>query len=176
MNTYQKKQFVIQPLQCRSPEIGHWLWALEDTRRRSLSSLQGIEADDLEIIDWVSPINGNSIGTLLYHVAAIEASWLYEEVLGEDFPTDIQMLLPWDVRDSKAKLTTIKGHKLGAHLNRLEQVRAKLRLSYSNMTLNEFRQPRQLPDYDVTPEYVNSSPHATRKRTSRSDYRNTSEF
>jgi uncharacterized damage-inducible protein DinB len=151
MNTYQRKQFVIQPLPCRSSEIGGWLWALEDTRHRSLNSLKGIEADDLDIVDWVSPINGNSIGTLLYHIAAIEASWLYEDVLAEEFPSDIETLLTWDVRDSQDHLTTIKGIRLDEHLNRFKQVRANLRLTYSNMSLNEFR---QLPDYDVTPEWV----------------------
>src|SRR5690348_14159994 len=118
MNTYQKKQLVIQPLPCRSAEIGRWLWALEDARHRTRICLEGMEADRLDMIDWISPISGNSIGTLLYHTAAIEASYLYEEVLGEDFPSDIEMLLPWNVRDSQDRLTTIQGITLNAHLNR----------------------------------------------------------
>jgi uncharacterized damage-inducible protein DinB len=154
MTKSQREQLVIQPLPCRSSEVGRWLWALEDARHRTLDGLEGMEADNLEVIDWVSPINGNSIGILLYHIAAIEASWLYEEALGEDFPPDIETLLPWDVRDSQDRLTTIKGIRLDEHLNRLEQIRTKLRLAYSNMTLDEFRQARPLAEYDVTPEWV----------------------
>lgn len=117
MNLNPKKQFVIQPLPCCSSEIGHWLWALDDARRRTLISIEGLETNRLDIIDWVSPMNGNSIGMLLYHIAAVDASWLYEEVLVEDFPSDIQTSLPFDIRDSQGQLTTLKGVMLDEHLD-----------------------------------------------------------
>ena len=90
-------------------------------RHRTWAALEGIEADALKIIDWVSPISGNSIGLILYHLAAIEASWLYEEVLQEDFPSDIEGQLPYDVRDGQGHLTSVKGIFLNDHWDRLEQ-------------------------------------------------------
>jgi DinB family protein len=150
----QRKQLILQPLPCRSSEIGRWLSALEDTRHRTRVALEGIEADALKIIDWVSPINGNSIGLSLYHLAAIEASWLYEEVLQEDFPSDIEGLLPYDVRDGQDHLTSVKGIFLKDYWNRLEQIRTKLLIAYTDMTLERFHNVRSMPDYDVTPAFV----------------------
>ena len=150
----QRKQLILQPIPCRSPEIGRWLAALEDTRHRTHIALNGIEAATLNIIDWVSPISGNSIGTLLYHLAAIEASWLYEEVLQEEFPADIEGLLAHNVRDDQDNLTSLKGVIFNDYWSRLEKVRSKLLTAYSTMTLDEFHRVRSLPDYDVTPVFV----------------------
>jgi uncharacterized damage-inducible protein DinB len=154
MSTISKEQLIVQPFQCRSPVVGRWIWALEDTRRRTLSSLEGLGVDDFEALDWVSPINGNSIGTLLYHLASVEADWLYMEVLQQDFPADIQILLPMDMRDDQHRLTRVRGFRLDEHLTRLEQVRAKLLQVFAEMTLRDFHRPRRLPEYDVTPEWV----------------------
>src|SRR3972149_528888 len=116
MNIKPREQLVIQPFQYRSSEIGRWIWALEDTRRRTLSSLEGMAGETLDILDWVSPFNGNSIGSLLYHLAAVEVDWLYVEVLQQDFPADIQALLPMDMRDDVHRLTMVKGIRLDEHL------------------------------------------------------------
>ncbi len=107
MNIKPKEQLVVQPFSCRSPEVGRWIWALEDTRRRTLASLEGIALNALDLLDWVSPVNGNSIGLLLYHLASVEADWLYVEVLQQDFPADIQALLPFDMRDDQHRLTRV---------------------------------------------------------------------
>ena len=149
-----RKQLILPPLPCRSAEIGRWLSALEETRSRTRAALEGIEADALKIIDWVSPVSGNSIGLILYHLAAIEASWLYEEVLQEEFPADIEALLPHDVRDGQGHLTPVKGISLQDHWNRLEGVRTKLLIAYSDMTLERFHTARPMPEYDVTPAFV----------------------
>ena len=154
MRMEQRKQLTLQPIPCRSPEIGRWLSALEDTRHRTHIALEGLQAAALSIIDWVSPITGNSIGMILYHLAAIEASWLYEEVLQEDFPPDIDGLLPYDIRDGQDHLTSLKGIILKDHWNRLGQIRSKLQFAYSDMTLEEFLRVRPMPDYDVTPAFV----------------------
>lgn len=154
MNMKQKKQLTLEPIPCRSPEVGRWLSALIDTRYRTRIALDEIEAATLSIIDWVSPVSGNSIGMILYHLAAIEASWLYEEVLQEDFPADIEGLLPYDVRDDQHHLTSLKGITLKDHWDRLEQIRKKLLIAYSDITLERFHGVRPMPDYDVTPVFV----------------------
>jgi len=154
MNGRQREQLILQSIRCRSPEIGRWLSALEDTRHRTREALDNIDANALNIIDWVSPVSGNSISTILYHIAAIEASWLYEEVLQEDFSSDIEGLFPYDVRDDQGHLTSVNGIILKDHLHRLEQVRTKLLTAYSAMTLEVFHTVKPMPDYDVTPAFV----------------------
>jgi hypothetical protein len=70
-------------LEGSAPEVGRWLWVLEDTRQLTLESLEGLSPAAL---DWLPPHGGNSIGTILYHIAAIEMDWLYAEVLEEPEP------------------------------------------------------------------------------------------
>ena len=54
-------------------EIGRLLWMLMDGRERLKQGLAGIDAGrELAILDWCPRPDTNSIGTLLYHIAAVE--------------------------------------------------------------------------------------------------------
>ena len=151
METKPKKQRVVQPCTGLSQEIERWLWALEDTRTRTLESLQGLTVEMVEAMPYKG---GSNIGTVLYHLAAIELSWLYEDVLQQDFPAELDALFPYPVRDDQDHLHQVKGESLETHLRRLEATRAHLLEVYRRMSFEEFRQPRNLADYDVSPEWV----------------------
>src|SRR3990172_13219023 len=86
------------------PEIGAALWRLEDTRNRTLRLLSDMPAEYVDL-----ETRGNSIGTILYHLALIEADWLYAEILEEPFPDELKNLLPADDRDQAGVLTFIRG-------------------------------------------------------------------
>ena len=133
------------------PEIGRWLWALQDSRKRTMEELENVSPD---IIDWQPPNGENSIGTILYHIADIEADWLYAEVLEQTFPPEVAALFPDKTRDDQGRLTQVKGFSLEQHLSRLDIVRGLLLDTYQQMNLFEFRRVRSLPYYDVTPEWV----------------------
>ncbi len=60
------------------PEIGTALWCLEDTRRRTLDLLKEMPEG---YIDY--DVRGNTIGTILYHIALIVMDWLFVEILNE---------------------------------------------------------------------------------------------
>ena len=109
---------------------------------------------DPAIIDWTAPGNGSSIGTILYHMADIEADWLYVEVLEQAIPPDVAALFPYATRDEQGQLTQVQGHRLEQHLRRLETVRGLLLGVYQSMDLSDFRRLRSLANYDVTPEWV----------------------
>ncbi len=68
----------VMPLEGYDPEVGRWLWALEDTRGETIRAVSGVTP---LILDWAPPEGGNSIGSLLYHIALIEFDWVYTEVL-----------------------------------------------------------------------------------------------
>jgi len=146
-----KEQLLVEALPGYPPEIGRYLWMLEDSRRRTKEVVQGVTQ---RVIDWCATARDNRIGTLLYHIAAIELDWLYVEVLEQEFPADLAALFPYDVRDAQGRLSLITGGSLEEHLRRLDSVRAALMATFRPMSLEEFRRPRQLPDYDVTPEWV----------------------
>jgi len=133
------------------PEIGRLLWMLEATRGRTKEALEGMDA---AVLDWRPPYDPNSIGTILYHVATVEMDWLYVEVLERAFPKEVKALLPFDMRDEAGLLTAVAGLSLDDHLLRLDAARTYLLDAFQGMTLDDFRRPRHLEQYDVTPEWV----------------------
>jgi uncharacterized damage-inducible protein DinB len=151
MNLREQKYLIADLTLHPEPAIGVWLWALSDARRRTLEQLHDIPA---AAIDWQPAESAQSIGSILYHIALIEADWLYTEVLEQAYPDPIAALFPYDSRDQHGLLTSIRGVALSEHLARLETVRQRILAAYQAMDLHDFRRVRHLPEYDVTPEWV----------------------
>ncbi len=145
-----KPQLILKPLPEALPEIGLALTMLADTRRRTLRALDGL---DSRCLDWIES-GGNSIGTLLYHLAAIEMDWLFTEVAEGKLDQAVWDPFPHPVRDVNGRLTLVTGVTLADHLARLETTRAILLATFKPMTLTDYRQPRSLVRYDVSPEWV----------------------
>jgi uncharacterized damage-inducible protein DinB len=146
----QRDNLLLAPLNGYAEPVGIWLSALQDARKRTLRALKNIEP---QWLDLAPEAGGESIGTILYHIAAIEASWFYEEALQAPFPPEIDTLFPHDVRDDDGRLTPVTD-SLENHLKRLESVREKLLDGFSKISSAEFAAARHLSDYDVSPVYV----------------------
>ena len=145
-----KKKLKISSVEALEPEIGRWLGALQDCRRRTKQTIEGISQAQ---IDWAD--GGNSIGTLLYHISAIELDWLYADVLQADtFPEDIAEIFSIDVRDGKGNLSPVTGEDLNSHLSRMDITREQLLNVYKKMTIEDYRRLRMMGGYEVTPEWV----------------------
>ncbi len=162
-----KEKLIVEPFLSKEAEIGRWLWALQDTRKRTVDELSGLSPAE---IDWLPGDDEDSIGTILYHIAGIEADWLYSEVLEESMPPDVEALFPYDVRDEHGRLTQVLGMGLNEHLGRLERVRSRLLGTYQRMDLFEFRRVRSLAKYDVTAEWVLTPPDAARSGAPQPDW------
>ncbi|MCA9877002.1 MAG: DinB family protein [Thermomicrobiales bacterium] len=151
MTQPDKEQLVVERNLAGDPTIASLLWMLEDSRRLTLEAVAGLDVDHL---DWEPAIGGNSVGALLYHIAAIEMDWLYAEVLTREPPADVLARFPLDVRDADGHLARWRGEALPALSERLTFIRQKLIAVFASMTAENFRRSRTLPDYDVTPEWV----------------------
>ena len=152
MGEGKKPMMVVEALPRYEPEVGRFLWMLEETRRRTQECLEGVNA---VVLDWTPDPTANSISALLYHIAAIEADWLFEEVLeAQTFPADLVALFPEDVRDETGRLVTARGTSLATSLDWLDAVRGHVVAAFREMSLAEFRRVRDFPDYSVTPEWV----------------------
>ena len=148
-----------QALEGYQVEIGKLLWMLMDGRERLKHGLAEIEAgQEQAIVDWCPRPETNSIGTLLYHIAAVETDWLFVEVLADYTPeTPVawpDALLPHNMRDQQGRLADLENETLGDHWRRLDRVRSLLFDAFRGMSVAEFRRPRRLEQYDVTPEWV----------------------
>jgi uncharacterized damage-inducible protein DinB len=144
-----KETLVALPLPGYAPEVGAALWQLEDARRRTLRLLRDLPAAYVD-----AETGGNTVGTILYHVALIEADWLFAEILEEPIPAETMARLPADHRDQEGVLTFVRGQTLEQHLERLQAIRSLLLARLRTMTAADLHRPRQLPDYDVSPAWV----------------------
>lgn len=145
----EKEVLNARPLEGYEPEIGAALWRLQDARARTLSILQGVTQEAVD-----KDVDGNSIGTILYHVALIEADWLYSEILVKPLPDALAALFPQDHRDKEGVLTSVSSQTLQEHLQRLEAIRDNLLESLLGMQTSDFHRLRELDDYDVSPAWV----------------------
>jgi uncharacterized damage-inducible protein DinB len=147
----ERRQLMIEALPGYEPLIGRALWRLENARRRTRRALDGIHPD---AIDWQPPASGNSIGTLLYHIAAIELDWLAVDIMENNIDKSIWAQFPHDVRDANNRLTVVTGVSLDEHYKRLDAVRSLLLDCFRSMSVVDFQRTRSMPDYDVTPEWA----------------------
>jgi uncharacterized damage-inducible protein DinB len=146
------KQLCVTPVANEEPEIGRWLWALEDVRSKLLERLDGISQTMLD-----ARIEGStSIGSLLYHIASVEAGWLHYDILGTSLPPEIETLFPVEPWSEDGVLTHIEGQSIDEHLHRLSTVRQVFLSHFKPITLTDWHTPRANAEegYDVTPEWV----------------------
>jgi uncharacterized damage-inducible protein DinB len=136
------------------PSVGLWLAKLQDTRRRLHERIEGLTN---ELIDAV-PIDGsNTIGSLLYHIAAIEADWLYDDIKNleeDDWPDAVTDLFPVDVREDGTTLSRFSGETLAQHVDRLDKVRTALLDTVSAMSPDDLYVLNQRASYDVSPAWA----------------------
>ncbi len=142
---------LVHPVDGFPPALGAALWMMEDTRARTLRALDGISGD---LIDQVPAGGDNSIGSLLYHLAAIEADWLYADILNSDYPDWLSEVFPDDVRTDGDQLTPVRAVTLDEHLHRLVVVRTHFLEDVRVVTDDDFRRPRKTESGLVTTEWV----------------------
>ena len=134
------------------PEIGRWLAALEDARRDTEEELADLD----EGLVGLQPVDSdNSIATLLYHVALIEADWIVDDVTGialED--SELATWFPETDRDDLGTLTSVDTESLAHLRQRLQAVRAVTLDRLAALSVEEFHAPRRRERYDVSPSWV----------------------
>ena len=152
MTTKARDQLIVSPFADYDPVIGRWLWLLTDIRRRTLAVVAGMADDQLH---WRPDAEANTIGTLLYHIVAVELDWLYVEILERpDYGPDVIALLPYEMREPAGRLMPVENENLQQHLARMSASRQLLLDALRPMTAADFYRVRRLDPYDVTPEWV----------------------
>lgn len=136
------------------PEIGIWLWAMEEVRRSLLRTVAGL---DQAVLDWRGPDGeSNSIGSLLYHIAGVEMGWLFFDVFGlKELPPEVMAHFPRHIFENEC-ITHMPGVPLQEHLARLQRCRDVFLEAFRPMTVEDWRRLRSPDgeDYRVTPEWA----------------------
>lgn len=138
-------------IECREPLVARYLTMLSDCRRLTMDSIKNLRFD---LIYWRRSDFDSNIGDLLYHIAYIEADWLFVDVLESTIPPELTPHLAYSDRDPMGRLVHIGEEQLESSLLRLNGVRAKLNQTYARMDLADFRRLRHSPQHDVSPEWV----------------------
>jgi hypothetical protein len=147
----ERETLVLQPI-ADDPEVGRWLSALEDSRRDTLKELDTVAP---AMLDWLPDAPLNTMGTLLYHIALVEASWLLDDIFsGEPGPDWLKTLLPFEDRDGSGRLIVVDGESMATHLERLSAVRGYLLERLRLMSNEDFHAIRHLERYDAAPDWI----------------------
>ncbi len=113
----------LDPTEGFAPGVGRFVTMLTDTRSRLMRDIADLDGAEL---DHTLPWAPNSVGTLLYHLAAIELDWTFADLLETDtFPDGSAGWFPVDVRQTDGRLTAVR-EPLPRHLDRLAWVRGHL--------------------------------------------------
>lgn len=95
------------PASCAGGRLGLLLAQLEESRARTLRLLERVPDEWLDREEAAFP---NNISTQLLHLAAIEADWLYVDLLARPIPAEVQALFPFeDVRTTEGRLSAAPG-------------------------------------------------------------------
>ena len=135
------------------PEIGRWLWSMEEVRRLTIDAVKDL---DQETLDWAgSEGTGNSIGSLLYHIALVEMSWLFMDILEQDLPDEVKAEFPHPMA-TDGRMTHVPSLPLEKHLGILDHSRQVFLRELRRMPLDDWHRLRSPKDtsYEVTPAWV----------------------
>ncbi len=124
------------------PEIGRWMWAMNAVRRRTLRLVEG---GDQRTLDWEGPDGReNAIGSLLYHIALVEMSWLYEDVMVPDkLPPALKPDFPFGTAEANGHLTSVLGVPLSEHVARLNRSRDVFLEGFRAISIDDWRRLRR---------------------------------
>ncbi len=154
------RQLQITPLDRYDPEIGRWMWALQDVRHRY--TLRHVKDLDERLVDWEGPDGQeNAIGSLLYHIALVEMGWLYGDLKQmTELPPAVKPDFPFPIGEpGRNHLSRVLGVPLAEHVARLHRSREIFLKEFQGISPDEWRRLRRPPDsekvnYEVTPEWA----------------------
>jgi uncharacterized damage-inducible protein DinB len=111
-----------------TPQMAHLVAMMEYARRTTLEAVEGLTTEEL---DYLPHVEANSIGSLLFHIAAIEKGFQIE--LFDGRRPNAEEMTEWGAAYSLGNQgrSQIKGHSLDYYLEKLSKVRGR--------TLEEFR-------------------------------------
>lgn len=147
----ETSDLAVHPLEGYGPVLGAALWALGDTRARTHAAAAKVTN---AMVDLFPPGLPNTIGSLMYHIAAIEADWLYADILGAGYPGWMGDVFPHDVREEDGRLTPVLGETVESHLERMDRVRQRFLADIRAVDDEEFLRVRKTVSGMVSPQWV----------------------
>jgi uncharacterized damage-inducible protein DinB len=116
----------IQPAEGFPRRIGLYLAQLDDVRQRTKASVEGLNARQL---CWYPQSDVESIGTLLLHIAAVECSWIQEDIARKPMGEEWKIAFP-----IRFGLPQVTDRSLEYFIEKLDAVRNQTRGVLAELT------------------------------------------
>lgn len=104
------------------PRLATWLAQMKQVRNRLLAILEDLIDTVIDYTPDEKQIE--TIGTLLFHIAAVEWSWIFEDIYGEEFLWE-EWKHAFALRPS-VNLPQLKGKTKQFYIEKLENVRERV--------------------------------------------------
>ncbi len=118
----EKSLFLIGKVTGFTPQIGRLVSMMQYVRHTTLSAVEGMEREQL---DYLHDAQSNSIGALLFHIAAVETWYQAATFFGRELDADETGEWAAALDLGPRARREIRGHGLDFYRGKLEQVRAK---------------------------------------------------
>lgn len=136
----------ITPLAGFAPRIGLYVAQMDDVRRRTKAYVKDLTQEQLA---WHPQPNVESIGTLLLHIAAVERSWIGEDI--EHRPMGEEWKIGFPIRFG---IPQISGKPLAYYFEQLNAIRAETHAALARLTDDDLQQAiTPLDSGDSTEQY-----------------------
>lgn len=114
--------YLIGDLPGFTPQIARLVSMMNYTRSTTLQAVAGLGVDEL---DYLHDPQSNSIGALLFHIAAAEAGYQAATFDARDLNAEERQQWGAAIDLGEGAREEIRGYELDHYMSRLEQVRAK---------------------------------------------------
>ena len=138
----------ILPFAGYPPRIGRYLTQMEDVRRQVKKYVEGLSPKQLA---WHPNDKVESIGTVLLHIAAVECSWIGEDIMRR--PMDDEWKIAFPVRFG---IPQISGQPLEYYFKTLDVVRGQTKADLKTLEdedLDRLIMPLDPGDPDNTTQF-----------------------
>lgn len=142
-------EYQIKPLNGFTPQIGHLVSQMNYARETTLQAVRDLKTSEL---DFIPGKEGNSIGALLLHIAAVEKGFQIE-IFDDRKPNDQEMEewgAPYSLGEQGRK--DINGYPLEFYIAKLEEVRSRTLQEFANLN-DEWLYEKRLWDNQPSNNY-----------------------
>jgi uncharacterized damage-inducible protein DinB len=119
----------IAPLPGFVPPVGQFVAQMEDVRRQLKKYVEGLTPEQLS---WYPNPKVESIGTLLLHIAAVECSWIGEDIMRRPMADDWKIAFP-----IRFGIPQITGQPLDYYVKTLDAVREQTKKDLATLRADD---------------------------------------
>ena len=119
MSEKQTEVFKLEKSPELSPRVATWYAIMMDSRKYLIEIIEGLEEEALDFTPHERKIE--TIGTLLIHIAAVEWSWIFEDIDGREMDFE-RFKYGFSLRPNN-NIPQIKGKSKQFYLDELKDVR-----------------------------------------------------